>query len=122
MDWRGAEWNERQGQKLIKGELGQGAEQTDGKISQDLELAWGWGGMEKWLQGASLDKQADGSNNFFRWAREEDESGEQRRNDQEVKEAPASEATVYTDTSVVLYCILHSQCCVLFLKEGPQIA
>lgn len=75
--------------------------------------------------GASLDKRADGSHNFFSWAREEDglgESGEQRRQDQEVQEASVSEATIYTDTSVALYRILHSQCCTLFLKEGPQIA
>lgn len=75
--------------------------------------------------GASLDKRADGSHNFFRWAREEEglgESGEERRHDQEVQEASVSEATIYTDTSVALYRILHSQCCILFLQEGPQIA
>lgn len=74
--------------------------------------------------GASLDKQADGSNNLFRWAREEDslvERGEQRRKDQEVKEIPVSEVTIYTDTSMVLYHILHSQGLFFFLRRAPKL-
>lgn len=93
-----------------------------GKSATELAQRWG----EEMAPRASLDKWTDGSNSIFRWAREEadrlGETGEQRRDDQQVKEAPVSEVTICTDTSMVLYCILHSKCCVLLLKEGPQTA
>ena len=73
--------------------------------------------------GASLDTRMDGSNDFFRWAREEDglgESGEQRKNHQEVKESPVSgPASAQTPLRTCTAFCIHNAA-FFFLKRTPH--
>lgn len=58
-------------------------------------------------------------------AREEcpgSKSGEQRNNDPEATEAQVSEPISAQITLMVLYLILHSQCCILLLQGDFKVS
>lgn len=80
--------------------------------------------MEKWLPALAWTHEwTDGSNDFFRWAREEDglgESGEQRKNHQEVKESPVSgPASAQTPLRTCTAFCIHNAA-FFFVKRTPH--